>query len=78
MSKAEKILNKMRTNAKDWRLESIESVAKRFNISIRKSGGSHVVLSHPDFAMVVTMPAHRPIKPIYIRQFLALIDEIME
>jgi hypothetical protein len=78
MSKAEKLLNKMRSNPRDWRLDAIESVAKRFNISVRKSGGSHVVLSHPGSSMVVTMPAHRPIKPIYIRQFLALIEEITE
>jgi hypothetical protein len=78
MSKAEKLLNKMRSNPRDWRLDAIETVAKRFDISVRKSGGSHVVLSHPDSAMVVTVPAHRPIKPIYVRQFLALLEEILE
>ena len=78
MSKAEKLLNKMRANPRDWRLDSIETVANRFNISIRKSDGSHVVLSHPESAMVVTIPAHRPVKPVYIRQLLALIDEIAE
>ena len=77
MSKADKILSKMRANPRDWRLETIESVANRYNIKVRKSGGSHVVLSHPDSAIVVTVPAHRPIKPVYIRQFLTLIDEIV-
>ena len=28
--------------------------------------------------LVVTVPAKRPIKPIYITQFLALIDDIGE
>jgi hypothetical protein len=78
MSKADKILNKMRTNPKDWRLDALESVATRFSIKVRKSGGSHVVFSHPDSDIVVTVPAHRPIKPIYIRQFLVLIDELVE
>ncbi len=78
MSKADKILFKMRANPRDWRLDTIETVAKRFNINVRKSGGSHVVYSHPDSAIVVTIPAHRPIKPVYIRQFLALIDEIVD
>ena len=78
MSKADKILGRMRANPRDWRLETIESVASRYNIKVRKSGGSHVVLSHPDSAIVVTVPAHRPIKPVYIRQFLTLIDKIVE
>ena len=69
MSKAEKLLNKMRSNPRDWRLDAIEAVAKRFNISVRKSGGSHVVFSHPDSSMVVTMPAHRPIKRIISGNF---------
>ena len=33
-----------RANPRDWRLDTIETVAKRVNINIRKNGGSHVVL----------------------------------
>jgi hypothetical protein len=28
--------------------------------------------------MDVTVPAHRPIKPVYIRQFLLLVDAVKE
>jgi len=28
--------------------------------------------------MEVTVPAHRPIKPVYIRQFLLLVDAVKE
>jgi len=28
--------------------------------------------------MDVTVPAYRPIKPVYIRQFLLLVDAVME
>ena len=78
MSKADKILNKMRANARDWRIDSLETVAARYGIAIRKSGGSHGVFSHPDSPIATTIPVHRPIKPPYIRQFLALIDDIEE
>lgn len=76
MSKADKILSKMRGNPRDWRIDSLETVASRYCIAVRKSGGSHVVFSHPDSPIAVTVPVHKPIKPPYIRQFLALIDDI--
>jgi hypothetical protein len=30
-----------------------------------KSGGSHVVFEHPDLAEALSVPARRPIKPIW-------------
>jgi predicted RNA binding protein YcfA (HicA-like mRNA interferase family) len=76
MSKAERILEKMRRNPRDWRIESLEVVARRFGIVVRRRGGSHVVFSHPGSRIVVTVPAHRPIKPVYVRQLIGLIDDI--
>jgi len=76
MSKAEKLLAKMRTNPRDWRIEEIESIAKRFGVDVRKTGGSHFVFLHPDSELAVTIPFKRPIKPVYVTQFLALLDDI--
>ncbi len=76
MSKADKVIQKMRDNPKDWKLDSLESIAKRFDIQVRKSGGSHAVFMHQDSSIVVTVPSKRPIKLVYIYQFLALIDDI--
>ncbi len=76
MSKAERILEKMRRNPRDWRIESLEVVARRFGIVTRKRGGSHVVFSHPSSRIAVTVPAHKPIKPPYVKQLIELIDDI--
>ena len=76
MSKFEKMIQKMRNNPKDWKLDTLESLAKRFDMKIRKSGGSHVVFMHSKSNIVVTVPAKKPIKAVYITQFLALIDDI--
>jgi len=46
-------------------------------MKVRKSGGSHAVFSHPKAVLRVTVPARRPIKPIYVRQFIELVDEIL-
>ena len=76
MSKVDKAIQKMRDNPRDWRIVSLETIAKRLDIQVRKSGGSHVVFMHKDSEIVVTVPAKRPIKPVYIDQFLALINDI--
>jgi predicted RNA binding protein YcfA (HicA-like mRNA interferase family) len=76
MSKMDKAIQKMRDNPGDWRIVALETIAKRLDIQVRKSGGSHVVFMHEDSEIVVTVPAKRPIKPVYIIQFLALIDDL--
>lgn len=76
MSKAEKLLAKMRSNPRDWRIEELETVANRFGVSVRKTGGSHFVFMHPDSELAITVPFKRPIKPVYVNQFLALLDDI--
>jgi hypothetical protein len=40
--------------------------------------GSHVILSAPGVREIVSVPSKRPIKPIYIQQFLALVDAASE
>lgn len=74
MSSAEKILEKMRNNPQNWRIEHMETVARKFNINVRKAKGSHVVFEHDDWLELLSVPAHRPIKPIYVKKFVDLID----
>ena len=76
MTKADKIVDRMRRNPRDWRMESLEAVARRFGVEVRKTGGSHFIFLHADSEMAVPIPFNRPIKPVYIVQFLALIDDI--
>ena len=76
MSAAGKILQKMRRNQTGWRIEELQAVANENDVGWRKPGhgGSHVIFSAPGVREIVSVPAKRPIKPVYIRQFLALID----
>jgi predicted RNA binding protein YcfA (HicA-like mRNA interferase family) len=69
-----KLLEKMRRNPCDWRIQQIATVAKQYQVTIRKTSGSHVILSHPDWIELLSIPAHRPIKPIYIKKFIKLIE----
>jgi len=74
MGNADKILARMRANPRDWRIEDVEILARRFGLTICRRGGSHVVFSFPGMPGEASVPAHRPIKPIYIKRFVALLD----
>lgn len=78
MSNINKILKKMKDNPlNNWVINDLETVARHFEISIRKSGGSHVIFQHNKWVEALSVPARRPIKPVYIKRFLSLI-EILE
>ncbi len=76
MAKVVKTLEKMRRNPRDWRIEEVEAVAARFGFEARKPGGSHVIFFHPASGRQFSVPATRPIKPVYIAAFIVLLDEI--
>jgi hypothetical protein len=76
MPRADKTLDAMRANLRDWRIGSLETVATAHGVNIRKSGGSHVVFEHPGVAEAVSVPARRPIKPVYVRRFVAFIEAV--
>ncbi|MCZ6804105.1 MAG: type II toxin-antitoxin system HicA family toxin [Proteobacteria bacterium] len=76
MSRWEKNLAKMRRNPRDWRIDDLEIIANKLGMMVHKGSGSHVVFRHVDATMALCVPAHRPIKAIYIQQFLLMVDEL--
>ena len=77
MVKADKTLARMRANPRDWAIDDLKVIARRYNIDWLQPGTSHVTFSFPGL-MPLTVPAHRPVKPIYVTRFLALLDSIGE
>ncbi len=74
---SDKLIGSMRANPRDWRISDIERVCRIYGIScIAPSRGSHYKLQHPRINGILTVPAHRPIKPIYIRLLLEMIDDL--
>jgi predicted RNA binding protein YcfA (HicA-like mRNA interferase family) len=59
----------------DWTMKDVESVcrANGFSCKAPSGGGSHFKVSHPDFRDILTIPARRPIKPVYIRKLVDMI-----
>ena len=78
MTTADKTLDRMRNNPRDWRIDDLLTVAERYGIEVRNNGGSHHVFSATGVADSLCVPAHRPVKPIYVKRFIAIIDTIKE
>jgi hypothetical protein len=75
-----KTLQKVRRNPSGWRIEDLLDVAEDNGVEWRRPGrgGSHVIFSASGVREILSVPAKRPIKPIYIKYFLALIDAARE
>ena len=77
---SDKLLARMKNNPRgDWQISHVETLAKRYGfwMSRPRGGGSHVTLRH-DSGARLSIPARRPIKPVYIRQLVRLIEYLEE
>ena len=74
MSTADKRLMKMRQNPKaDWHIDDMKAVARAKGIEWRQPGTSHVTFRRDD-GTKVTVPARKPIKPVYVRMFVEFVE----
>jgi predicted RNA binding protein YcfA (HicA-like mRNA interferase family) len=76
---AAKLLERMRVNPRDWRIEDVETVCRAEGVACappRK--GSHFKVSHASMPEILTIPANRPIKPVYIRELVRFVDMVRE
>ena len=74
------MLQQMRRHRIGWRIEDLQTVAAAYSVEWRKPGrgGSHVIFSASGVREIVSVPSKRPIKPVYIKHFVALIDAAKE
>lgn len=73
-TKAGKILRRMRANSKDdWQIGDLETVAKELGLRFSPpTRGSHYKVSSHHLPGILVIPARKPIKPPYVKQFVAL------
>lgn len=73
------LLERMRANPRDWRIEDVISVCRTAGATCTPPrNGSHYKVKHEAVANLLTIPARRPIKPIYIRQLVRFLDAVAE
>ena len=69
-------LDRMRRNpASDWTIADVEAVCHECGLLFRPGKGtSHCQIKHPAAREILTVPARRPIKPVYIRKLVRYIE----
>ena len=71
------VIRRMRNNPRGWSIADLKALATRFGIDWRQPGTSHVTFSYPG-TQPLTVPARKPVKPIYVARFLELLERIGE
>ena len=71
MNTATKLLQLMRANPLDWRIDQLQTVAKQHGLDWRQEGTSHCGFIRAD-GKTLPVPARRPIKAVYVKKFVAL------
>ena len=76
MSKRDKLLNKIRNNPPNVKFETLQTILLHCGFSERKpkGGSSHYTYILGD--LIITIPKHKPVNKIYVKQFLKLIDNL--
>ena len=77
MAKKKTLHERMKANPKDWRIADVETVCAEWDLTINPpmGGGSHYRIRAKGVAFVLTIPARRPIKAIYIKLLTNFIDD---
>ena len=77
MAKTGDVLAAMRRNpAGDWTIEDIRRVSNgAAGNAWPPSRGSHWKIAAPGKPDILVVPARRPIKPFYVRKFVAMCDD---
>lgn len=79
MAQSDKLLERMRANPRDWRIEVVVRACAAAGVDCDPpGGGSHYKVKHPSMPEILTIPARRPIKPVYIRELVRFVDRVEE
>ena len=78
-----KTLDAMETNPRaDWRIEDLEKIChqlKDFGVTMSPPRrGSHYTVRHTKSMTILTVPAHRPVKAVYVKRFVDMIRSIID
>ena len=76
MARADRLVQAMRANPKaDWTPHDVRTVARVNGLTVRQRRTSHAVFTNA-LGQHLTIPMHKPIKPVYIRRLVALIEAV--
>lgn len=67
------LIEQMRANPKsDWQIKDVKKLCNEYGLELRSpKNGSHYKVCSDKLRDILTVPAHRPIKPPYIRNLVS-------
>ena len=76
MTRGTKLLEAMRANPRDWRIEDVARLCAAFALELEtpRGGGSHWKVEDAADGRSLIVPAHKPINPVYIRKLIAFAE----
>lgn len=73
---ADKLFERAKIQQTGWKRQELDRLYSGFGFIIR-NGRSHDIVSHPGYPMLrETLPRHRDVKPVYVRNAVRLINEL--
>ncbi len=80
MSKRQKRLQRIRQNPKNVSLDDLRSVLEDYGFEYQRTVGSHYTFSYmlSGETKIFVVPFERPVKAIYVKRAIKLIDQIIE
>lgn len=72
-------LENMRRNpAADWRMKDVQALCAEHGLRCEppRGGGSHYKVGHPALNDILSVPLARPIKSVYIRKLVQMVDAV--
>jgi hypothetical protein len=76
MAKIQKLMSRMRSNPRDWRIEDLQVIADHYGVTYDQHGTSHCTFRHPS-AGRLPVPAARPIHSEYVKLFVKFMDKVV-
>ena len=79
MSKRKKLLKRLRNNPKNVSFEQLRSLLEAYGIILDRVSGSHhiFVVQIGDEEFNLPIPYRHPLKPVYVKKALDLIDDVV-
>jgi predicted RNA binding protein YcfA (HicA-like mRNA interferase family) len=80
MSQFDKLYAQIVNNPKDVTLNDLDKLLRRYGFNCRQpgKGSSHFTYYHPELPDILTIPKERPIKAVYVKQAITLMQKLKE
>lgn len=78
MGRKQKLYEKLKNSPNSGTFEDVDNLLRWCGFELRRAKGSHHTYKHPAYDPIVTVPVHRPLKTIYVKNAVALFERFFD